>query len=59
MNLRTDDKFVEDEGWHRTAERYENFLRTRGQQRILFLAKYVNCPDEILITTLIFTFISK
>ncbi len=28
MNLRSDDKFVEDEGWHRAAERYENFLRT-------------------------------
>ena len=37
MNLRADDKFVEDEGWHRAAERYENFLRTRESQRILFL----------------------
>lgn len=37
MNLRSDDKFVEDEGWHAAAERYENFLRTRGRQKILFL----------------------
>lgn len=37
MNLRSDDKFVEDEGWHRAAERYENFLRTRSGQHILFL----------------------
>lgn len=37
MNLRADDKFVEDEGWHNAAERYENFLRTRENQRILFL----------------------
>ncbi len=37
MNLRADDKFVEDEGWHRAAERYENFLQTWGQQRILLL----------------------
>lgn len=37
MNLRSDDKFVEDEGWHRAAERYENFLQTRNGQRILFL----------------------
>ena len=37
MNLRADDKFVEDAGWHRAAERYEDFLRTRGQQKILFL----------------------
>ena len=37
VNLRADDKFVEDEGWHRAAERYENFLRTRRNGRILFL----------------------
>ena len=36
MNLRSDDRFVEDEGWHRAAERYENFLRTRGG-KLLFL----------------------
>ena len=37
MNLRSDNKFVEDEGWHRAAERYENFLRTRAGGKILFL----------------------
>ena len=37
MNLRSDNKFVEDEGWHRAAERYENFLRTRAGQSVLFL----------------------
>lgn len=37
MNLRSDNRFVEDEGWHRAAGRYENFLRTRRGQRILFL----------------------
>ena len=36
MNLRSDEKFVEDEGWHRAAERYENYLRTRGG-KMLFL----------------------
>ena len=36
MNLRSDGKFVEDEGWHQAAERYENFLRTR-KGKILFL----------------------
>ena len=36
MNLRSDDKFVEDEGWHRAAERYENYLRAHGG-KILFL----------------------
>ena len=37
MNLRSDNSFVEDEGWHRAAERYENFLRTRKHMPILFL----------------------
>ena len=37
MNLRCDDKFAEDEGWHAAAERYENFLRTRSGQKLLFL----------------------
>ena len=37
MNLRSDNKFVEDEGWHRAAERYENFLRTREGGKILCL----------------------
>ena len=36
MNLRSDDKFVKDEGWHKAAQRYENFLRTRSGQRTLF-----------------------
>ncbi len=37
MNLRADNTFVEDEGWHKAAERYGNFLRTRKNMRILFL----------------------
>ena len=37
MNLRSDNRFAEDEGWHRAAGRYENFLQTRRGQRILFL----------------------
>lgn len=37
MNLRADDTFVEDEGWHMAAERYENFLRMRGNGKIVFL----------------------
>ena len=37
MNLRADDTFVEDEGWHRAAERYDNFLRRHKGLHILFL----------------------
>ena len=37
MNLRSDDKFVEDEGWHKAAERYKMFLDRHRNMRILFL----------------------
>lgn len=36
MNLRADDTFVEDEGWHRAAERYSEFLRRHEGLKILF-----------------------
>ena len=49
MDLRADDKFVEDEGWHRAAERYENFLRTRSGQKILFLEPGVGYNTPIII----------
>ena len=49
MNLRSDDKFVEDEGWHRAAERYENFLRTREGQKILFLELGVGYNTPVII----------
>ena len=37
MNLRSDDSFAEDEGWHLAAQRYENFIRTRSGQKTLLL----------------------
>ena len=37
MNLRADDTFVEDEGWHLASERYSEFLRRHKHTRILFL----------------------
>ena len=49
LNLRCDDSFVEDEGWHRAAERYENFLRTRAGQRILFLELGVGYNTPVII----------
>ena len=49
LNLRSDDSFVEDEGWHRAAERYENFLRTRAGQRILFLELGVGYNTPVII----------
>ena len=49
MNLRSDNKFVEDEGWHRAAERYENFLRTREGEKILFLELGVGYNTPVII----------
>ena len=49
MNLRCDDTFVEDEGWHKAAERYENFLRTRAGGKILFLELGVGYNTPIII----------
>lgn len=49
LNLRCDDSFAEDEGWHRAAERYENFLRTRGGQRVLFMELGVGYNTPVII----------
>ena len=49
MNLRSDNKFVEDEGWHKAAERYENFLRTRAGEKILFLELGVGYNTPVII----------
>ena len=37
MNLRSDNKFVEDEGWHQAAQQYERFLHQHQNQKLLFL----------------------
>lgn len=49
MNLRSDNTFVEDDGWHAAATRYEDFLRRRMGQKILFLELGVgfNTPSII------------
>ena len=49
MNLRCDDRFAEDEGWHRAAERYESFLRTRRGQKLLFLELGVGYNTPVII----------
>ena len=48
MNLRSDDRFVEDEGWHEAAERYEAFLNTR-HGRILYLELGVGYNTPVII----------
>ena len=37
MNLRSDDTFVQDEGWYAAARRYEDFLQLHRNDRILLL----------------------
>ena len=46
-NLRGGDYFVEDEGWHKAAERYEDFLKKNKNGKILFidLGSGMNTPS--------------
>ena len=37
MNLRADDTFVEDDGWHEAAGRFADFLEKHEDTRTLFL----------------------
>ena len=37
MNLRSDDSFVEDEGWHRASAAYSDFLRRHENLHVLYL----------------------
>ena len=37
MNLRTDDTFVEDDGWHAAAARYDAFCRAHETGRVVYL----------------------
>ena len=36
-NLRSDETFVEDEGWHTASQRYTDFLMRHKEDRVLFL----------------------
>lgn len=49
MNLRSDDSFVEDEGWQKAAERYMKFLNESENQRTLFLELGVGRNTPVII----------
>lgn len=49
MNLRADNTFVEDEGWHAAAERYSEFLRRHEGQKVLFLELGVGYNTPVII----------
>ena len=48
-NLRCDDSFVEDEGWHQAAERYQEFLRRHERLRVLYLELGVGMNTPVII----------
>ena len=49
MNLRADDTFVEDEGWHDAAGRYNDFLQAHEGQHILFMELGVGMNTPVII----------
>lgn len=49
MNLRADSTFVEDEGWHKAARRYEEFIRRHKGLKVVFLELGVGYNTPIII----------
>lgn len=49
MNLRADNSFVEDEGWHQAAERYSEFLRRHKHLNTLFFELGVGANTPVII----------
>lgn len=47
-NLRCDDSFVEDAGWHQAAERYQDFLRRHERLCVLYLELGVGMNTPVL-----------
>ena len=49
MNLRADDSFVEDEGWHRASAAYSDFLRRHENLHVLYLELGVGANTPVII----------
>lgn len=49
MNLRSDDTFVEDAGWHKASERYHNFIRRHEGLQVLYLELGVGGNTPVII----------
>lgn len=49
MNLRADQTFVEDEGWHRAAERYQQFIQQHEGKQVLYLELGVGGNTPVII----------
>ena len=49
MNLRADDSFVEDEGWHRASAAYSDFLRRHENLHVLYLELGVGANTPVIV----------
>lgn len=49
MNLRVDDTFVEDEGWHEASKRYMEFIKKCQKKRTLYLELGVGGNTPVII----------
>lgn len=49
MNLRSDNTFVQDEGWYTASSRYEDFIRRHKDLHILFLELGVGANTPVII----------
>ena len=49
MNLRADDKFVQDSGWYEACDRYEDFLERHKNSRVLYLELGVGGNTPVII----------
>lgn len=49
MNLRADDKFVQDDGWYKASERYSDFIRRHSGLKVLFLELGVGFNTPVII----------
>lgn len=49
MNLRADDKFVQDEGWYAACERYESFIQQYMDKRVVYLELGVGGNTPVII----------
>ncbi|MDE5789039.1 MAG: Sir2 silent information regulator family NAD-dependent deacetylase [Clostridia bacterium] len=48
-NLRCDDTFVQDGGWHAACERYENFIKQHKDKRVVYLELGVGGNTPVII----------
>ena len=49
MNLRADDSFVEDEGWHSASAAYSDFIRRHENLHVLYLELGVGANTPVII----------